>query len=154
MTAVVTLRVRDELQAADRVLGANMVFGVFDWGLTPSQRGRRASAGPDILDREGIEYFASCYLPGRTPEERRDPSASPLYADLHDLPPAMFSVGTNDHLLDDTLFMAARWRAAGNPVTLFVAPDMPHGFMAFPCGITSAWAQETDGWFARVLGRT
>ena len=46
--------------------------------------------------------------------DRRDPDISPLYADLKGLPPALFSVGTQDLLLDDTLFMAARWAAAGN----------------------------------------
>jgi acetyl esterase/lipase len=154
MAAIVALRIRDELRAADRVLGVNMVYGVFDWSLTPSQRGMRATRGPDVLDPERLVFFSDCYLPGRTTEERRDPSASPLFADLRDLPPALFSVGTNDHLLDDTLLMAARWRAAGNPVTLFVAPDMPHGFQAFPCGITRAWASETEAWFAQMLGRT
>jgi acetyl esterase/lipase len=154
MTAAVTLRVRDELHAIERVLGANMVFGWFDWGFTPSQRGMRATDGPDLLDPEGLQWFADCYLPGRTPEERRDPSASPLYADLRGLVPAMFSVGTGDHLLDDTLLMAARWRAAGNPVELFVAPDMPHGFQAFPCGITREWAAANDAWLTRVLRGT
>jgi len=154
MAAIVALRARDELDAIDRVAGANLVYGVFDWSLTPSQRGRRATLGPDVLDPERIAFFADCYLPGRSAEERRDPSASPLFADLHGLPPALFSVGTNDHLLDDTLLMAARWRAAGNAVDLFVAPDMPHGFQAFPCGITRAWASETDAWFARILGGT
>jgi acetyl esterase/lipase len=154
MTAAVTLRVRDELHAIERVLGANMVFGVFDWSLTPSQRGMRASDGPDLLDPETMQWFADCLLPGRTPEERRDPSASPLYADLHGLVPAMFSVGTSDHLFDDTLLMAARWRAAGNPVELFVAPDMPHGFQAFPCGITQAWAAANEAWLTNVLRGT
>jgi len=154
MAAMVTLRVRDELQAIDRIAGANLVYGVFDWGLTPSQRGMRATLGPDMIDPERIRYFTECYLPGRTPEERRDPSVSPLYADLHGLPPAMFTVGTSDHLLDDTLFMAARWCAAGNPVELFVAPDMPHGFGAFPCGVTRACNEARDSWFARIVGGT
>ena len=56
-----------------------------------------------------------------------------------------------DHLLDDTLMLAARYAAAGNDVELFVAPDMPHGFMAFPCGITRAWATATETWFERIL---
>jgi len=152
MTAAVALRVRDQLGAADRLVGANLVYGVYDWSLSPSQRGMRATLGADLLDPEGLRFFADCYLPGRSAEERRDPDASPLFADLHGLPPALFAVGTDDHLLDDTLLMAARWRAAGNPVTLFVAPDMPHAFQAFPCAITAAWSAATDAWMTSILG--
>ena len=153
MAAAVLLRLRDELHAADRVDGANLVFGVFDWGLSPSQRGVRATDGPDMLDPEGIALFGECYLPATTLEERRDPSVSPAFADLRGLPPALFSVGTADHLLDDTLTTAARWAAAGNEVDLFVAPDMPHGFPAFPCAITTAWSRRTDAWIADILNR-
>jgi hypothetical protein len=86
-----------------------------------------------------------------TIEERRSPNVSPLFADLQNLCPAFMSVGTADHLLDDTLMLAPRWAAAGNEVELFVAPEMPHGFQAFPCGITSAWAAALFDWFARRL---
>jgi acetyl esterase len=151
MAASVLLRLRDERDAARRVDGVNLTFGVFDWGLSPSQRGVRASTGPDMLDPGGIEVFGECYLPGTTLEQRRDPAISPAFAPLHDLPPALFSVGTADHLLDDTLLMAGRWVAAGNDAELFVAPDMPHGFNAFPCAMTKAWAQTVDAWFAQVL---
>jgi len=60
MTAAVLLRIRDELDAIDRILGANLVFGVYDWGRSPSQRGLRATGGPDLLDPEGIEFFTEC----------------------------------------------------------------------------------------------
>lgn len=153
MAAAVALRVRDELGAIDRVLGCNLVFGVYDWGRSASQRGIRPHDGPDILHPEGIAFFADCYLPGRTDDERRDPAVSPAFADLRGLPPALMSVGTCDHLLDDTLVLASRWAAAGNDVDLFVAPELPHGFMAFPCGITSRWAEATYGWFGTILGR-
>jgi acetyl esterase/lipase len=153
MAAAVTLRIRDELGAIDRVAGANLVFGVYDWGRSPSQRGLRAHDGPDVLDPEGIEFFTDCYLPGLTDDERRDPGVSPAFADLRGLPRALMSVGTTDHLLDDTLMLASRWAAAGNEVELFVAPDLPHGFMAYPCGITDRWAKTTFAWFADVLGR-
>jgi acetyl esterase len=153
MAAAVLLRIRDELDAADRIDGANLVFGVHDWGRSPSQRGLRPGSGPDLLDPAGICFFSDCYLPGRTDDERRDPSISPAFADLHDLPPALLSVGTDDHLLDDTLWLAARWAAAGNETELFVAPDMPHGFGNFPCGISAAWAARTDDWFAELLAR-
>jgi acetyl esterase/lipase len=153
MAAAVLLRMRDELHAADRVIGANLVFGVFDWGRSASQRGLRGTLGPDLLDPEGIEFFTECYLPGMTDDERRAPSISPAFAALHDLPPAFFSVGTSDHLLDDTLMLASRWAAAGNEVELLVLPEMPHGFMAVPCGLTGVWAQRTYAWFGDVLSR-
>jgi acetyl esterase/lipase len=154
MAAAILLRVRDELGAIERFVGANLVFGVYDFGRSPSQRGLRPHDGPDVLDPDAIHFFAECYLPGRSDEERRDPAISPAFADLRRLPPALMSVGTTDHLLDDTLVLASRWTAAGNQVELFVAPDMPHGFMFFPCSITTRWAEQTDQWFARVLATT
>ena len=78
---------------------------------------------------------------------------SPAFAPLHGLPPAFFSVGSADHLLDDTLLMATRWVAAGNEAELFVAPDMPHGFPAYPCGITRAWDRAANAWLADILTR-
>ena len=45
MSAIVLLRIRDELDAIDRVAGANLVFGVYDWGRSPSQRGIRPIDG-------------------------------------------------------------------------------------------------------------
>ena len=152
LAAAVTLRIRDELDAVGRIEGVNLVFGVYDWGRSPSQRGIRVHDGPDVLDPEGICFFTESYLPGRTDDERRDPSVSPAFAELSGLPPALMSVGTTDHLLDDTLMLATRWAAAGNRVDLFVAPDLPHGFMAYPCGITERWQATTDAWFARLGG--
>lgn len=84
MAAAVLLRIRDELAAIDRVLGANLVFGVMDWGHSPSQRGLRAAGGPDMLTPEGMAMFGECYLPGRSVDERRHGSISPAFADLQD----------------------------------------------------------------------
>ncbi len=155
MAAAVLLRMRDELDAADRVDGANLVFGVFDWGLSPSQRGVRAIDGPDMLTPGGHRVVrASATCPARPSTSDADPAISPgVRPDLQGLPPAFFSVGSADHLLDDTLFMATRWVAAGNEAELFVAPDMPHGFQAFPCGMTRAWEQANQAWLADVLAR-
>jgi acetyl esterase len=86
---------------------------------------------------------AEAYLPGRTDSQRRDPAVSSAFADLHGLPPALLSVGTSDHLLDDTLLLASRWSAAGGDVELFVGPDLPHGFDHFPCELTRRWTRHT-----------
>ena len=83
-----------------------------------------------------MRWFADMFLPGTTDEERRAPEISPLYADLSGLPPALFTVGALDPLIDDSLFMAARWEAAGNEATLRVYPESVHGFIRFPTAIT------------------
>jgi acetyl esterase len=140
LSACTLLRVRDRHDAIDRFAGANLVFGVYDIAGTPSQRG--IGAGPDILNPGMIEFFMSLFTPGMSDAERRDPDVSPLWADLRGLPPALFTVGTADHLLDDTLFLADRWEAAGNRAELLVYPEGPHGCIAMP----------TVGghWFARL----
>jgi acetyl esterase len=93
LTAAVALRVRDELDAIERVIGLNLAFGVYDWGRSPSRRGARPHEGPDLLDPDQIRFFGDAYLPGRTDDDRRDPAVSPLFADLHGMPPALMSVG-------------------------------------------------------------
>jgi acetyl esterase/lipase len=150
VAAAVLLRLRDAGTVGD-VLGANLMYGMFDWGRSASQRGIRPSRAPDALDPERLRFFADCYLPGRSDDERRDPAVSVAFADLGGLPSAFFSVGSADHLFDDTLVTAARCAAFGNIPELFVAPDMPHGFDVFPCEITTAWRGQRDRWFSHVL---
>ena len=130
LSACTLLRLRDRHDAAGEFLGANLVFGVYDIAHTPSQRG--ITPLRDILSLDVINFFMECFTPGMTSEERRDPDVSPLYADLHGLVPALFTVGTEDHLVDDTLFMAARWQLAGNHTELLVYPEGPHACIAMP----------------------
>ncbi|GCE42489.1 6-hexanolactone hydrolase [Rhodococcus wratislaviensis] len=59
------------------------------------------------------------------------PLASPLYADLHSLPPVLIQVGTAEVLLDDSLRLARRLRDAGGVVDLDVWPEMIHIFPFF-----------------------
>jgi acetyl esterase/lipase len=106
------------------------MFGAYDLSRTPSQRSVGIAPGTDILD--GTGFPLDLFLPGMSEEKRRDPDVSPLYADLRCMPPAIFSVGTNDHLLDDTLFMAQRWEVAGHHTELLVYPETPHGCVALP----------------------
>jgi acetyl esterase/lipase len=42
-----------------------------------------------------------------------------------------------DPLLDDSLFMHARWVAAGSPAELAVYPGGVHGFSAFPIALAA-----------------
>jgi acetyl esterase len=67
--------------------------------MTRSQR--RFGETRLVLRTSDIVQFANAFLPAIT--KRRDPDISPLFADLHGLCPALFTVGTPDALLDDTL---------------------------------------------------
>jgi acetyl esterase len=151
--AVTTLlRLRDDHGISGAFGAANLVFGVYDLSMTPSQRnwGDRYL----ILSTPMMHWFGRAFIGDRTTDELRDPDISPLYAELDDLPPALFSVGDQDPLLDDSLFMAARWRAAGNDAELKVWPESLHGFTAFPLAVARA-ANEAQYDFLRVaLGVT
>ncbi len=149
--ALTLLRVRDELDAIDRFVGANLVFGCYDVSGTPSVRGARPSDVPDILEDGVFEFVNECFVPGLTPDDCKDPRISPLYADLHDLPPALFTVGSADHLLDDSLFMAARWAAYGNESELAVYPDCIHAFPAVPMELSKRANERIDAFLERVL---
>jgi hypothetical protein len=67
-----------------------------------------------------------------------------MLGDLSGLCPALFSVGTRDPLLDDTLMMAPRWLSAGNPTELAVYPGGAHVFMAFSWQLAEASLERMD----------
>ena len=136
LSAVTLLRLRDRHGITGAFAAANLIYGAFDLSMTPSQRlwGERNL----ILSTPILHYFGDMFLPGFGDEARRDPDVSPLYAELHDMPPAFFTVGTMDPLLDDSLFMHARWAASGARAELRTWPEAIHGFNAFPLRVTAA----------------
>ncbi len=78
-----------------------------------------------LLDAEKVRAAIDLYLHGADP---RAPLASPLYADLHALPPLLILVGSDERLLSDATRLATKARAAGVTVTLEVADRMQHGW--------------------------
>ena len=135
--AVTTLvRLRDRHGASGAFQAANLDCGVYDLSGTPSNRSR--DDRHPMLSTLDRAWFARSFTGDRDLEELRDPDLSPLYADLHGLPAALFTVGELDPLLDDSLFMAARWQSAGNRAELRVWPESVHGFTAFPLALARA----------------
>lgn len=147
LTAVTILRMRDRYGYTG-FRGANLVYGAFDLSMTPSQRafGNRRL----VLRTIDMQQFYNAFLP--TVQDRRVPDISPLYADLKGLCPALFSVGTSDALMDDTLFMYARWIAAGNEADLEIYPGGAHGFTLFPNALSTQASARMDTFLNKVLG--
>ena len=147
LAASTILRLRDR-HGLTPFSAANLVYGVFDLSGTPSQR--LWPAGRElVLSRESMAWFTRCFAPEMSTDELRSPEISPLYVDLHGLPPALFVVGTSDPLLDDSLFMSSRWLAAGNEAELLVYPEAAHGFNVFPLA-AAAHANEAQAAFLRT----
>ena len=127
LSAVTLLRLRDRHQLAPFTV-ALLNYGCFDLGMTPSAR----NWGEEklVLNTPAIEAFRKSFLPPGT--DMSKPDVSPLYADLRGMPGALFSVGTRDALIDDSLFMAPRWIGSGNAAELAIYPGACHGFLSLP----------------------
>lgn len=143
LSAVTTLYIRDSLYAIDKVKGVNLMYGCFDLSRTPSCRMITDSAFPP---KKFIDDTWELAFHGWSQEKLRNPQYSPLYADLKNLPPALFTIGAIDPLIDDTYFMEARWRLAGNKTFLAVYPESPHGFNYIPTQMTSAANEKIFQW--------
>ncbi len=86
-------------------------------------------AGEDpIVSREMLIGWGKLYLGDREP---CTPLASPLYAELHQIPPLLIQVGSAELLLDDSIRLADRASAAGVNTTLEVWPEMIHVWQSF-----------------------
>ena len=146
LTAVTILRMRDR-HGYTGFRGANIVYGAFDLSMTPSQR--LFGDTRLVLRTTDMQQFYNAFLPTIT--DRRVADISPLYADLRNLCHALFTVGTKDPLLDDTLFMHGRWVAAGNEAELAVYPGGAHGFTLFPNDLSRSAIARMDAFLNRVL---
>jgi acetyl esterase len=105
LAVLTALRLRDRHGFAG-LAGLNLSQGAYDMRMTPGARewGRRRL----IIDTPTINKHCDRYL---VAADREDPDVSPLFADLTDMPPALFTVGTEDPLLEDSAFIAcAAWR--------------------------------------------
>jgi acetyl esterase/lipase len=132
------LRLRDKDLIAPFV-GAALQYGAFDLSL-------RTPAARKFAD----EYYLQAYVGGVG--DRTNPDISPLFADLHGLPPSLLTIGTKDPVLEDTLLMAMRLAAAGGDVDLRVYPESGHGFLGFPTEMARAANEDIEAWLGEGFG--
>jgi acetyl esterase/lipase len=107
-----------------------MISPWFDMALSGESIRTRAQIDP-LSSYEGLYAAAQLYLGGRQPG---DPQASPLYADLHDLPPLLIQVGDHEVLRSDATRLAEKAEKAGVHVQLEIWDEMWH--------VWHAWAEE------------
>lgn len=146
--AVLTLlRLRDG-HGLTPFAAANLNAGCFDLSLTPSV----LAFGTErlVINTEDVATFVDRFVPAGM--NRKAPEISPLYADLKSLPPALFTCGTADLLVDDTLFMATRWLKAGNAAELSLHCGGCHVFQAFPSAAGERSLSEIEAFLRRQLG--
>ncbi|MCB8839521.1 alpha/beta hydrolase [Aurantimonas sp. VKM B-3413] len=127
LSVLTLIRLRDDY-AMMPFKAANLVAGCYDLSLTPSVR--RCGEERLVLNADDIKEFVLRFVPDSY--SLKDPAVSPLYADLSGLPAALFSCGTADLLIDDTLFMATRWATSGSRAELSLTNGGAHVFQAFP----------------------
>jgi monoterpene epsilon-lactone hydrolase len=93
----------------------------------PPSRAVKMKKDP-ILPIDGLHRIDELYAGGH---DASDPELSPLYMDCTGLPPLYLLASDGEVLLDDTVLLARRARAAGVEVRLDVWPELPHAFPLF-----------------------
>lgn len=98
-----------------------------DIAMTGDTMRTLADADP-LVKPAGLAQMADWFIGAG---DKRDPYASPLYADLSGLAPLLIHVGEVETLLDDSRRVQQVLSAAGAQSTLVEFPEMVHVFHAF-----------------------
>ena len=98
-----------------------------DLGGTGESIQSRLQSDP-LLTPDWLQLLAKNYIRNNDP---RTPLISPIYADLHDLPPILIQVGSDEILLSDSSRLAERALDAGVDITLDVWQGMWHNWHFF-----------------------
>ncbi|HLZ63956.1 MAG TPA: alpha/beta hydrolase [Ktedonosporobacter sp.] len=118
------LAVRESGGAVPAVLVA--ISPATDMAMTGETFQSKAFADPILGGGLAQDAFALYTNHGAT--DPRNPLVSPLYGDMHGMPPTLLQVGTQEVLLSDSTRLADRLKAAGVETKLEVWPGMLHAF--------------------------
>lgn len=128
--------------------GAVLDIGCFDLsGSLPSHK--EYDHRNQSMDSVTADQLADLYLQGG--EVRRDPDISPVYGDLSDLCPALFTCGDLDLLRDGAFLMHMRWLAAGNESYLVDFRGIGHCMALMDCPEMEMEAQFATRFFNRLI---
>lgn len=113
--------------------GLLLNFGAYDLSELPARRNMLNVA---VIPSSVSNQFVDAFLPGMSLQEKKEPAVSPYYENLAPfrgrLPPALFTCGTEDPLIDDSVVMGAKWAMFGGTSIVKIYTGAPHGFIGFP----------------------
>src|SRR5437763_16844027 len=125
LTAEVTVRLKQLGLALPGALG--IFSALADFSQVGDARQLFALNGfAGQLQPVDVNHLPDDQYVGRT--DRKDPLLSPLYADLHGMPPSLLVTSTRDLLLSDTALFHRALLRAGNDSQLVVFEALPHAF--------------------------
>jgi acetyl esterase len=125
LSAALALLTRD--RGGPRLIAQVLVVPATD--LSWSQPSIDALDESHGLTKSHLQYCVSAYVGEHG--DPRNPLISPLYADLHDLPPALIITAEYDPLRDDGEAYGHRLQEAGVPAIVHCLPGMMHGTFVF-----------------------
>ncbi|WP_025113466.1 alpha/beta hydrolase [Pseudomonas sp. H1h] len=149
LAAATLLGLQASPEFLQRIHGALLYYGVYD--LTGSASVRAATADTLLLDGPGMVEALRQLTPDLNDAQRQQPPLSPLYGDFAGMPPALMFVGELDPLRDDTLELAARWKASA-AVEVHLLPACAHGFIHFPMAMADKVLAHSRTWINLRLG--
>lgn len=116
-----------KLKELGRPLPCGLV-GISPWtDLTSSGASFETNRDVDpSMTRELLTFYAGCYT--QTPE---DPLCSPLFGDLHGLPPSLLFVGGDEVMLDDTRMLHEKLLQSGCRSKMHIAPERWHAYVLY-----------------------
>jgi acetyl esterase len=149
LAAAAALKLRDD--GFDRVLKAIILnYPVTDYAISDIAAQRLGSDG-DMLTFDEMEFFWDHYLPQK--HKRREPYASPVNGDLHNLPAALMVIAECDLLAEQNQLFSTKYALAGSSITVKEYAHAPHSFLQ-AIEISSiaeqAFADTTD-WLLQTL---
>ena len=125
----------------------NLVFGTYSANPLPSEIFSKDKTL--LLSSEMMKKFEDSYLQNN--EDKINSDVSPMFGDFNDMPPAIFTIGTKDVLLDHSLLLYSRWLAQNNIAEIIIVPGADHAFIAFPCDTTTAVTDELNKFILKQI---
>lgn len=91
------------------------------------------------MTAERLRYYANCYA-----KNLKDPLVSPIFGDLHQMPPSLLFVGGDEIMLDDAVQLHEKLLQSGSESQLTVAPEMWHGYPLYN-------VKEAEGDYEKII---